>query len=163
MPDRIHQKQRYKKKSKNIIQKRNCREYYDGKKLAAVNRHKGIDQKADSLEEYMNTYAETHTADECKKHFESLTVKPARRTYTFHKEGRICPFHIGDKVRYEKKNKIKGNTKVETFICEGIRFPKDENKAKVEHNKTKSKKMKFCRVLEPGCTPYIDYRKLVLI
>lgn len=40
---------------------------------------------------------------------------------------------------------------------------KDENKAKVEHNKTKSKKMKFCRVLEPGCTPYIDYRKLVLI
>lgn len=163
MPDRIHQKQRYKKKSKNIIQKRNCREYYDGKKLAAVNRHKGTDQKADSLEEYMNTYAETHTADECKKHFESLTVKPARRTYTFHKEGRICPFHIGDKVRYEKKNKIKGNTKVETFICEGIRFHKDENKAKVEHNKTKSKKMKFCRVLEPGCTPYIDYRKLVLI
>ena len=163
MPDRIYQKQRYKKKSKNIIQKRNCREYYDGKKLVAVNRHKGTDQKADSLEEYMNTYAETHTADECKKHFDSLTVKPARRTYTFHKKGCICPFHIGDKVRYEKKNKIKGNTKVETFICESIHFYKDENKAKVEHNKTKSKRMKFCRVLEAGCTPYIDYRKLALM
>ena len=163
MPDRIYQKQRYKKKSKNIIQKRNCREYYDDKKLVAVNRHKGTDQKADSLEEYMNTYAETHTADECKMHFESLTVKPARRTYTFHKEGRICPLHIGDKVRYEKKNKIKGNTKVDTFICEGIRFVKDENKAEVKHNKTKSKKMKFCRVLESGCTPYVDYRKLALM
>lgn len=163
MPDRIYQKQRYKKKSKNIIQKRNHREYYAGKKLVAVNRHKGTDQKTDSLEEYMNTYAESHTADECKKHFESLTVKPARRTYTFHKEWRICPFHIGDKVRYEKKNKVKGNTKVETFICESIYFSKDENKAKVEHNKTKSKKMKFCRVLESGCIPYIDYRKLALI
>ena len=40
---------------------------------------------------------------------------------------------------------------------------KDENKAKVEHNKTKSKRMKFCRVLEAGCTPYIDYRKLALM
>lgn len=111
----------------------------------------------------MNTYAEAHTTDECKKHFDSLTVKPARRTYTFHKEGRICPFHIGDKVRYEKKNKIKDNTKVDTFICEGIRFVKDENKAEVKHNKTKSKKMKFCRVLESGCTPYVDYRKLALM
>ena len=81
----------------------------------------------------------------------------------FDKKGCICPFHIGDKVRYEKKNKIKGNTKVETFICESIHFYKDKNKAKVEHNKTKSKRMKFCRVLEAGCTPYIDYRKLALM
>lgn len=162
MPDRVYQKQRYKKKSKNNIQKRNRREYYDGKKLVAVNRHKGTDQKADSLEEYMAAYAETHTVDECKKHFESLTVKPARRTYTFHKEGRICPFHIGDKVRYEKKNKIKGNAKIETFICEGVKFCKNEDEAKVVHDKTKSKKMKFCRVLESGCIPYINYRTLHL-
>ena len=93
----------------------------------------------------------------------SDTMSLSKRTYTFHKEGRICPFHIGDKIRYEKKNIIKGNTKVETFICEGIHFSKDENEAKVEHNKTKSKKIKFCRVLEAGCIPYVDYRKLALI
>ena len=39
----------------------------------------------------------------------------------------------------------------------------DENKAEVKHNKTKSKKKKFCRVLESGCTPYVDYRKLALM
>ena len=148
------------KKSNNNIQKRNHREYYFDDKLVAVNRHKATDQKADSLEEYMTKYAETHTEAETAEHFRALVVKPARRTYTFHKEGSICPFHIGDVIRYEKKNKIKGNSKVDTFVCEGVHFAKDENEAKVEHDRTKSKKMKFCRVLEAGCMPYVDYRKI---
>lgn len=163
MPDRIYQKQRYKKKSKNQIQKRNHREYWFGKKLVAINRHKGTDQKKDSLEEYMISYAKTHTKEEWDVHFKSLNVIPARRTYTFHKDGRICPFHIGDKVRYEKKNKIKGNTKIETFICEGVYYAKDVNEAKLDHNKTKSKKMKFCRVLEAGCIPFVGFRRIMLI
>ncbi len=160
--DRVHSQQRYKKKSKNIIQKRNRREYYFEDKLVAINRHKGTDQKADSLEEYMNTYRELHGDKAADEHFRALKVIPAKRTYTFHKEGRICPFHIGDIVRYEKKNKIKGNTKIETFVCEGVRFAKDENETKVEHNKTKSKKMKFCRVLDAGCTPYVGFRKVCI-
>ena len=162
MSDRVHSQQRYKKKSNNNIQKRNHREYYFDDKLVAVNRHKATDQKADSLEEYMAGYVETHTEAEAAEHFRKLVVKPARRTYTFHKEGRICPFHIGDMIRYEKKNKIKGNTKVDTFVCEGVHFAKDENEAKVEHDGTKSKKMKFCRVLEAGCTPYVGYRKIII-
>ena len=83
----------------NNIQKRNRREYYFDDKLVAVNRHKATDQKTDSLEKYMAGYAETHTEAETAEHFRKLVVKPARRIYTFHKEGRICPFHIGDVIK----------------------------------------------------------------
>ena len=69
MSDRVHSQQRYKKKSKNNIQKRNRREYYFDDKLVAVNRHKATDQKVDSLEEYMTKYAETHTEAETAEHF----------------------------------------------------------------------------------------------
>lgn len=160
MPDRVYLQRRYKKKSNNNIHKCNRREYYFDDKLVAVNRHKATDQKADSLEEYMMKYAETHTEVETNAHFMALVVKPARRTYTFHKEGCICPIHIGDVIRYEKKSKIKDNMQVDTFVCEGIRFIKDENEVNVSHDGTKSKKMKFCRVLEAGCTPYVSYRKI---
>ena len=56
-----------------------------------------------------------------------IDIRPAKRTYTYHKDGRVCKFHIGDLIRYEKKNKIKGNTKLDTFVCAGVRFDKDDS------------------------------------
>ena len=65
---------------------------------------------------------------------------------------------IGDLIRYEKRNKIKGNTKLDTFVCTGVRFGKDDSEQTLS-NGTKEKKMKFCSVLCSGCTPYIGFRK----
>ena len=155
--DRIYEQRRFKKKSKNNIQKLNCREYWLDGKLVAINRHKATDQKDDSLEEFLNKYRETHTEKEVQQMMHRIDIRPAKRTYTYHKDGRICKFHIGDLVRYEKKNKIKGNTKLDTFVCTGVRFGKDDSEQTLS-NGTKEKKMKFCYVLQSGCTPYIRFR-----
>lgn len=158
VPDRIYEQRRFKKKSKNNILKLNRREYWLDGKLVATNRHKATDQKDDSLEEFLSKYRESHTEKEVQQMMHRIDIRPAKRTYTYHKDGRICKFHIGDLIRYEKKNKIKGNMKRETFVCEGLYFSEDENEAKVDHNRTKNKKMKFCRVLKSGCMPYIGFR-----
>ena len=156
VPDRIHTQQRYKKKSKNMISKCNVREYYHDGKLVARNRHKATDQKEDSLEEYMSKYAETHTDRECRQHFAQLMIKPAKRTYTFHKDGLISPIHAGDIVRYEKHNKIRGNTKVDTFVATGVVVATGHVKCGSE-----SKKLKFCRRIQSGCTPFVESREVI--
>jgi hypothetical protein len=68
----------------------------------------------------MCKYAETHSKKECDRHCHELVIKPAKRTYTYHKYGIISPIHAGDTVKYEKKNKIKGNTKKEIFVATNI-------------------------------------------
>ena len=67
---------------------------------------------------------------------------PAKRAYTYHKDGRVCKFHIGDLIRYEKKNKIKDNAKLDTFVCTGIRFGKDDDE-QILSNGTKEKRRSF--------------------
>lgn len=150
MPDRVYKLQRFKKKSGNNINALNKREYYLNGKLVAVNRHKATDQKDDSLEELLNKYRETHSDKELQQLMHQITIKPAKRTYTYHKDGRVCPFHTGDIILYKKKNKIKGNTKTKVFVCTGINFTKDYNEARLRDD-TESKKMKFCKVLKAGC------------
>ena len=161
MPDRIHEATRFKKKSNNKIQKLNRREYYLENKLVAVNRHKATDQKDNSLEEFLSMYRETRTEKEVQQLMHQIVIKPAKRTYTYHKDNRACKFHIGDLIRYSKKNKIKGNTKTDTFICTGVHFGKLDKDQSLA-NGTKEKKMKFCAVLRAGCTPFTGFRKLVL-
>lgn len=159
IPDRIFEQRRFKKKSKNNIQKLNRREYYLDGKLVAVNRHKATDQKDDSLEEFLTKYRGTHTEKEVQQMMHRIDILSAKRTYTYHKDGRVCKFHTGDLIRYEKKNKIKGNTKLDTFVCTGVRFGKTDKEQKLS-NDTKEKLMKFCSVLKSGCTPYIGFRIL---
>ena len=142
---------RFKKKSNNNIHKRNRREYYYNKKLVAVNRHKGFEQKEDSLEEYMLNFAKTHTQKECDKHFHELVIKPAKRTYTFHKNGIVPNFKCGDKFKYEKHNKIKGNTKTGVFVCENVKI--SENK--LYHDNTKCKDIKYCKLLNHNSIQFI--------
>ena len=159
VPDRIFEQRRFKKKSKNNIQKLNRREYWLDDKLVAVNRHKATDQKDDSLEEFLAKYRETHSEKEVQQMMHRIDIRPAKRTYTYHKDGRICQFHIGDLIRYEKKNKIKGNTKLDTFVCTGVRFGRTDKEQKLS-NDTKEKLMKFCSVLKSGSTPYVGFRML---
>lgn len=148
---KIYNIKRFKKKSNNIINARNRREYYYNEKLVAVGRHKGFEQKEDSLEEYMDDFAKTHTKLECDRHFHSLTVKPAKRTYTFHKNKIVPSFKCGDKIKYEKHNKVKGNTKTDTFICTDL----DIKNNKIRHNVSKSKDMKYCKILNHNCIQFI--------
>ena len=155
LPDVLHNQQRFKKKSKNNINARNQREYWFNGECVAKNRHKAMEQKEDSFEEYMDKYSKTHTPQECAKHAHELVVKPAKRTCTFHKEGVIAPIHAGDTVKYEKKNKIKGNIKRLVFVATGL----DMSKAKVEHG-TKNKLLKFCKRIRSGCLPYIGCEKM---
>ena len=148
---KIYNIKRFKKKSNNIINKRGQREYYFEGKLVAINRYKGFEQEQNSLKEYMDDFAKTHTKLECDRHFHSLTVKPAKRTYTFHKNGIVPSFKYDDKIKYEKKNKIKGNTKTDTFICEGVKV----NRNKLCHSGTKNKNMKYCKILNHNCIQFI--------
>jgi hypothetical protein len=151
MPDVLHCQQRFKKKSNNNIKKRNQREYWFDDKCVAKNRHKATEQTEDSLEEYLVKYADAHTEAELAMHMHELSIKPAARVYTFHKEWKIPPIHPGDTVKYEKKNKVKGNTKIATFVATSVRMDEE----KVEHG-TKTKRLKYCRRIKSGCTPCIN-------
>ncbi len=155
MPNKIYKLQRFKKKSGNNINALNKREYYLNGKLVAVNRHKATDQKDDSLEEFIAKYRETHSEKEVQQLMHQIAIKPAKRTYTYHKESRVCPFHVGDTILYKKKNKIKGNTKTKVFVCTGIKFSKDYNEARLDDG-TKNKRMKFCKVLKSGCIAHMS-------
>lgn len=139
----------FKKKSNNNIHKLNKREYYFNNKLVAVNRHKATEQKEPSLEEYMNEYSKTHTKKETDRHFHSLTVKPAKRTYTKHKNNIVSPFKAGDKVSYKRENKVKGNTKQKVFVVESVK------QEKLIYNKTKNFKIKYCKLLQSNSLEYI--------
>ncbi len=142
---------RFKKKSNNNINKRGRREYYYNSKLVAVNRNKGFEQKEDSLFEYMQKFAKTHSELECDRHFHELIIKPAKRIYTFHKNGIVPQFKSGDKFKYEKHNKIKGNTKTGIFVCESIKISKN----KLCHNNTKGKDIKYCRLLNHDSLQFV--------
>jgi hypothetical protein len=133
----------FKKKCGSIIWKLNSREYYYNGKLVATNRHKGFEQDADSLEEYRNEYLLNHTQKEWDRHFHELVIKPAKRTYTYRKNDIAPKFKCGDVIKYEKHNKIKGNTKQKIFVATEI----NNSKEKICCG-TKSSQMKFCQSLQ---------------
>lgn len=161
MPNKVYKLQRFKKKSGNNINALNKREYYLDSKLVAVNRHKATDQKDDSLEEFFNKYKETHLDKELQQLMHQIEIRPAKRTYTYHKDGRVCLFHVGDTILYKKKNKIKVNTKTKVFVCTGLKFTANYDNAKLCDN-TKSKKMKFCKVLKAGCIANIGCKTILV-
>lgn len=166
LADTIYMKRRFKKKSKNIIAARNQRKYYLDGKLVAVNRHKATDQKENSLEEFMADYAETHFEKECNQLIHRLTIKPAKRIYTYRKEEFVAPLHPGDLVSYEKTNKIKGNTKTLVFPAASVEYSETlrskngvkwtEREWEVGINENKVRKAKFCRRLQSGCLQVVD-------
>lgn len=157
VPDRIYQQRRFKKKSKNNIHKLNRREYWLDGKMVAIHRHKATDQKDDSLEEFLSKYRETHTEKEVQQMMHQIDIRPAKRTYTYHKEGLVCRFHVGDLIRYEKTNKTTSNTKLDTFVCTGVCFGKDDDE-QILRDGTKKKRIKFCSVLRAGCIPHVDFK-----
>lgn len=151
IPKIRYRRRRFKKKSNNNINALGQREYYYHNELVAINRHKAECQTKDSLEEYISEYTSLYGSLAAQRHLTQLIVKPAKRTYTFHKDKQIAPIHSGDIVKYEKKNKIKGNIKTLIFIAEGINFAN----GKVEHNTTKNKKLKYCKRIQAGCLQYV--------
>ena len=148
-PTTTYHRRRYKKKSNNNIQALNSRKYYFNGQLVATNRHKAIEQKTPSLEEHMAAYAQTHTELECRQHIHQLIIKPAKRTYTFHKQQLIAPIHAGDKVKYKKINKVNKKTKTLIFITDSV----DMSNNKACHG-TQNKRLKYCQRIESGCIPY---------
>ena len=150
IPTLVHRRKRFKKKSNNNINALNTRVYKHNGKVVATNRHKAMEQKAPSLEEYMVEYAKTHTELECKQHFHQLEICPAKRTYTYHKTGKVGFAHPGDKIKYCKINKIKGNTKSFIFIADSVNVSRN-----VICSGTGNRRAKYCKVIEAGCIPYV--------
>lgn len=151
MPDKIYYRRRFKKKSNNNIHTLGQREYYYNSELVAINKHKAEGQTSDSLEEYVNKYISLHGEIETQKHLTELIVKPAKRTYTFHKTKQVPPIRVGDVAKYEKYNKVKGNIKIKVFIADRLNM----FEGKICHNNTKKKKLKFCKRIQSGCLQYI--------
>ena len=152
-----YKRRRFKKKSNNNINALNTRVYKHNGKIVAKNRHKAMEQKEPSLEEYMSQYAEMHSPKECNRHFHQLEICPAKRTYTFHKNNKVAPAHPGDKIKYQKTNKINGKTKNSIFICTSI----DVSQNKICNNEG-NRKFKYCKVIEAGCIPYVDTKQFML-
>ena len=135
-------------------------------KIVAYNRHKATDQKEDSLEEFMADYALTHSEKECNKLMHELEIIPARKTYTYRKESLVAPICPGDIVKYEKVNKIKGNTKTMIFPAVSVRYSEvlrskngqkwTEREWKIGVDDNRVRKAKFCKPLQSGCLQTIE-------
>ena len=135
----------FKKKSNNIIQKVGSRKYYLDGKPVAINRHKAFNQKEDSLEEYLENYSKSHSKEEVSKLFQSLTIKPAKRVYTYHKTDFISPFKCGDIVKFEKLRKD-GSLQLKVFPCQSVKYRNRGNHTLVDTD-GKEYNLKYCSLL----------------
>ncbi len=159
--DTIYQKRRFKKKSGNVIAARNQRIYKLNGKIVAYNRHKATNQKEDSLEEFLNDYRSAHSEDDVQRLMHEIEILPAVRTYTYHKQGLIAPCHVGDIIKYEKHNKIKGNVKSMIYPAVSVEFSEvvrskkgakwTEREWKVGIDDNRVRKAKFCTPIASGC------------
>lgn len=123
--------------------------------------HKDEDQKEDSLEEFLMQYREHHTEKEVQQMMHRITILPAVRSYTYHKDGLKAICHPGDVVEYKKLNKTSGKVKRNIFVCTSVNFDgKDkqgnycaaENHIGYDNGKGNgNRKAKFCHVLDSGC------------
>lgn len=134
---------RFKKKSNNNIARLGQREYYLNDKLVAVNRHKSMCQICDSFEEFKQKHTKTEIA--------KVMVKPAKRIYTSHKYNIVSGFHPGDIVKYEKHNKIKGNTKKDVFPVISVKMADQV----LFYTITKNRRMKYCQRIGSGALQFI--------
>ena len=134
---------RFKKKSNNNIAKLGQREYYLNNKLVAVNRRKSMCQTCDSFEEFRQKYSKFDIA--------KVVAKPAKRIYTSHKNNIVSGFHPGDIVKYEKHNKIKGNTKKDIFPIISV----DIGQSALYYTITKNRRMKYCQRIKSGALQFI--------
>lgn len=157
LADCVCMMRRFRKKSGSIIQKLNQRVYKLKGKIIAVNRHKRTDQKEPALDDYMSEYAQTHTEAECRRHFHELEIEPAKRIYTYRKQMLVSPVHIGDTVRYEKRNRTSGTVKKAVFVAEEINMASGKIKYADPSGRygKKSPLMKFCRPIESGSLKFI--------
>lgn len=159
-PEFCYRFRRFKKKGASNIWKLGKREYYErtdeGLKLVAVNRHKAEGQTADSLAEYKARYLEDYDERALENRLKELIVKPARRVYTAHKYGLSSDVHTGDIVKYEKKNKVKGNTKTMMFVADSVSPLTGE----VRHG-TKAKNLCYCRSIKRGAIACIRKDELL--
>lgn len=154
--DTIYQKSRFKKKSNNNINANNQRIYKLNGKIIAYNRHKATDQKEDSLEDFLNNYSKK----DIQKLMHEIEILPAKRTYTYHKKGLIAPCHAGDIIKYEKYNKIKGNTKSMIFPAASAEFTEVvrtlkksmqiKREWKIRIDNMHIRKAKFCKPIASG-------------
>ena len=158
IPENVFIQRRFKKKSNNNISKIGKREYYFNGRLVAVNRHKAMDQKADSLEEHMTKYAESHDKTECDRHFHKLEIRPAKRVYTYHKTGLRVTAHPGDLVSYTKVNKTYGNTKHNVVVAVSARA--DSEGGHIEYADGKSFKSIYCKPIGSGSVQYVDVKPI---
>lgn len=164
--DTIYQKRRFKKKSGNVIVARNQRIYKLNGKIVAYNRHKATNQKEDSLEEFLNDYKSTHSEHDVQRLMHEIEILPAVRTYTYHKQELIAPCHVGDIIKYEKHNKIKGNVKSMIYPAVSVKFPEVVRSKKgtkwtgreweVGIDDNRVRKAKFCTPIASGCLQTID-------
>lgn len=134
---------RFKKKSNNNISRLGQREYYLNGRLVAVNRHKSMCQTCDSFDEFKQKHS--------KSDILNILVKPAKRIYTPHKYNIVSGFHPGDIVKYEKHNKIKGNTKKDTFPIVSVDF----GQSALYYTATKNRRMKYCQRIKSGAMQFI--------
>ena len=136
---------RFKKKTNGNIVKLGQREYYLNDKLVAVNRHKATSQTEDSLEEFLSK-------QDNKNIIKKLSAKPAKRIYSYHREGVIYPYHIGDIVHFYKKNKINAKEYNEYFPVLQI----DMSNKSLYYTRTKNRRMKYCKRVNSGAIQYIQ-------
>ena len=142
----VYHIEHFKKKSNNLIKKVGSRKYYLDGKLVATNRHKAFNQKEDSLEEFLNSYSETHSKQEVDRLFHRLVVKPAQRVYTYHKTNFVSPFKCGDIVRYHKERK-KGILIDKVFPIQSVKF-RNRGNLTVMDTDGKEYNLNYCSLLE---------------
>ena len=97
-----------------------------------------------------------------QKTFPRAEIIPARRTYTYRKQKLVSPVHIGDTVRYEKRNKTSGITKKAVFVAEEIHMSHGKVKYADQSGRygKKSPLMKYCRPIKAGSLKFIRTVKL---
>lgn len=149
----VYHIEHFKKKSNNIISKLGSRKYYLDGKLVATNRHKAFNQKEDSLEEFLNSYSETHSKKEVDRLSHSLVVKPATRVYTYHKSNFVSPFKCGDIVSYHKETK-NGIVTDKVFPIQSVKFRSKSNSTVVGID-GKEYNLRYCSLLESSSIVFV--------
>ena len=143
--DNAYNLKRFKKKTNANINKLGQREYYLNNKLVAVNRRKSTGQKDNSLKEFIEIF------DDKEDVLKNLTVKPARRVYSYKRSGTAYPFHVGDIVSFYKKNKTDKKEYNDRFVVLQV----DMNNRSLYYTNTKNRRMKYCKRVKPGAIQYI--------
>ncbi|MCM1220906.1 MAG: HNH endonuclease [Lachnospiraceae bacterium] len=149
---RPYQIKHFKKKSANNIKKYGSRKYFYKGKLVATNRHKALEQKEDSLEEFLNK--NSSSPQEKQRLISQLKVQPAKRIYNIHKSRQIPQFKCGDKIIRNKRKKIDGY-KQKKYNKEVYITSKINNATKSLITDYGNFNFKYCKLLESRSLAFI--------